>query len=250
MKKFPDHGFDGMRCDVDGNLYITRYGKGTVAVLSPEGQGAARDRRAGPLAQQPLLRRPRRPDGLRHRGRGHAAGAVPRGPARPGLATPPAQVKGNPPGKSPGRRATVTPRQSAASLAGRLDVAGTRRPGRGSSTPTTRSSRRHAPVTSSDYPSPRGSLAMKSFVADPGHQRALQMPSTSDLHGRSTTSRRRPPGEGSRRHGGLRPGSARTECGRGRRGGPLPAHRLLEAVPATRRGTDRRAGRRGRVGRH
>ena len=30
LKKFDDHGFDGMRCDVDGNLYITRYGKGTV----------------------------------------------------------------------------------------------------------------------------------------------------------------------------------------------------------------------------
>ena len=26
VKKFDDHGFDGMRCDVDGNLYITRYG--------------------------------------------------------------------------------------------------------------------------------------------------------------------------------------------------------------------------------
>jgi gluconolactonase len=38
LKKFDDHGFDGMRCDVDGNLYITRYGKGTVAVLSPAGK--------------------------------------------------------------------------------------------------------------------------------------------------------------------------------------------------------------------
>ena len=38
LKKFDDHGFDGMRCDVDGNLYITRYGKGTVAVLSPTGK--------------------------------------------------------------------------------------------------------------------------------------------------------------------------------------------------------------------
>jgi gluconolactonase len=36
--KFPDHGFDGMRCDVDGNLYITRYGKGTVVKVSPEGK--------------------------------------------------------------------------------------------------------------------------------------------------------------------------------------------------------------------
>jgi len=38
LKKFPDHGFDGMRCDVDGNLYITRYGKGTVVKLSPHGK--------------------------------------------------------------------------------------------------------------------------------------------------------------------------------------------------------------------
>ena len=35
LKKFPDFGFDGMRCDVDGNLYITRHGKGTVVILSP-----------------------------------------------------------------------------------------------------------------------------------------------------------------------------------------------------------------------
>jgi len=38
LKKFDDHGFDGMRCDVDGNLYITRYGKGTVVKLSPSGE--------------------------------------------------------------------------------------------------------------------------------------------------------------------------------------------------------------------
>jgi sugar lactone lactonase YvrE len=38
LKKFDDHGFDGMRCDVDGNLYITRYGKGTVVKLSPDGE--------------------------------------------------------------------------------------------------------------------------------------------------------------------------------------------------------------------
>ena len=37
LKKFPDFGFDGMRCDIDGNLYITRHGKGTVVVLSPAG---------------------------------------------------------------------------------------------------------------------------------------------------------------------------------------------------------------------
>jgi sugar lactone lactonase YvrE len=38
VKQFPDHGFDGMRCDVDGNLYVTRYGKGTVVKLSPQGE--------------------------------------------------------------------------------------------------------------------------------------------------------------------------------------------------------------------
>ena len=36
--QFNDFGMDGMRCDIDGNLYITRYGKGTVAKLSPKGE--------------------------------------------------------------------------------------------------------------------------------------------------------------------------------------------------------------------
>lgn len=36
--QFPDFGMDGMRCDIDGNLYVTRHGKGTVAKLSPEGE--------------------------------------------------------------------------------------------------------------------------------------------------------------------------------------------------------------------
>lgn len=34
----PDFGFDGMKCDREGNLYITRYGKGTILILSPEGR--------------------------------------------------------------------------------------------------------------------------------------------------------------------------------------------------------------------
>ena len=38
FKEFPDHGFDGMRCDVDGNLYVTRHGKGTVVKLSPSAE--------------------------------------------------------------------------------------------------------------------------------------------------------------------------------------------------------------------
>ncbi|MBT3341708.1 MAG: SMP-30/gluconolactonase/LRE family protein [Gemmatimonadetes bacterium] len=36
--EFPDFGMDGMRCDVEGNLYITRHGKGTIAKLSPAGE--------------------------------------------------------------------------------------------------------------------------------------------------------------------------------------------------------------------
>lgn len=36
--QFPDFGLDGMRCDVEGNLFVTRYGKGTIAVISPEGE--------------------------------------------------------------------------------------------------------------------------------------------------------------------------------------------------------------------
>jgi gluconolactonase len=36
--QFPDFGFDGMACDNQGNLYITRHGKGTIAVMSPAGE--------------------------------------------------------------------------------------------------------------------------------------------------------------------------------------------------------------------
>jgi sugar lactone lactonase YvrE len=38
LLQFSDFGMDGMRCDVDGNLYVTRWGKGTVAKVSPQGQ--------------------------------------------------------------------------------------------------------------------------------------------------------------------------------------------------------------------
>ena len=36
--QFPDFNMDGMRCDIEGNLYITRHGKGTIAKLSPAGE--------------------------------------------------------------------------------------------------------------------------------------------------------------------------------------------------------------------
>lgn len=36
--QFPDYGMDGMRCDVAGNIYVTRHGKGTVAKVSTKGE--------------------------------------------------------------------------------------------------------------------------------------------------------------------------------------------------------------------
>jgi sugar lactone lactonase YvrE len=36
--EFTDFGMDGMKCDKLGNLYVTRHGKGTIAILSPEGK--------------------------------------------------------------------------------------------------------------------------------------------------------------------------------------------------------------------
>jgi gluconolactonase len=36
--EFDDFGLDGMKCDRNGNLYVTRHGKGTIAVLSPKGK--------------------------------------------------------------------------------------------------------------------------------------------------------------------------------------------------------------------
>lgn len=35
---FNDYGLDGMKCDREGNLYVTRHGKGTVVVFSSDGQ--------------------------------------------------------------------------------------------------------------------------------------------------------------------------------------------------------------------
>ncbi|MFN9915572.1 MAG: SMP-30/gluconolactonase/LRE family protein, partial [Pirellulaceae bacterium] len=37
LREFSDFGFDGMRVDIDGNLYVTRHGHGTVVKLSSEG---------------------------------------------------------------------------------------------------------------------------------------------------------------------------------------------------------------------
>lgn len=37
LLQFPDFGMDGMRCDIEGNLLVTRHGKSTVAKVSPAG---------------------------------------------------------------------------------------------------------------------------------------------------------------------------------------------------------------------
>ncbi len=36
--KFDDYHADGMRCDIDGNLYITRQNKGAITKVSPDGE--------------------------------------------------------------------------------------------------------------------------------------------------------------------------------------------------------------------
>lgn len=36
--QFPDFAMDGMRCDIAGNLYVTRWGKGVIAKVSPQGE--------------------------------------------------------------------------------------------------------------------------------------------------------------------------------------------------------------------
>ncbi len=38
LAEFPDFGFDGMKCDLEGNLYVCRYGKGTIALIEPDGE--------------------------------------------------------------------------------------------------------------------------------------------------------------------------------------------------------------------
>lgn len=35
--EFTDYGLDGMKCDDEGNLFATRYGKGTIAMFAPDG---------------------------------------------------------------------------------------------------------------------------------------------------------------------------------------------------------------------
>jgi sugar lactone lactonase YvrE len=38
LATFPDHGLDGIKCDASGRLFVTRHGKGTVAILDRAGR--------------------------------------------------------------------------------------------------------------------------------------------------------------------------------------------------------------------
>ncbi|HTI60791.1 SMP-30/gluconolactonase/LRE family protein [Mucilaginibacter sp.] len=38
VTEFTDFGMDGLRCDVKGNIYQARFGKGTIAKISPDGK--------------------------------------------------------------------------------------------------------------------------------------------------------------------------------------------------------------------
>lgn len=38
LVEFPRHKLDGLRADVDGNLYVARYGAGEIAVVAPSGE--------------------------------------------------------------------------------------------------------------------------------------------------------------------------------------------------------------------
>lgn len=84
IKQFPDFGFDGMRCDADGNLYITRHGKGTVVIMTPAGQ-ELREIGIGFQAEQSLFRRARWQGSLRDRSRTYAFSYFSYGSTRIGL---------------------------------------------------------------------------------------------------------------------------------------------------------------------
>lgn len=38
ITEFTDFGMDGLRCDIKGNIYQARFGKGTIAKISPDGK--------------------------------------------------------------------------------------------------------------------------------------------------------------------------------------------------------------------
>lgn len=38
IHQFEGYGLDGMKCDRNGNIYVTRYDKGTIEVLNPQGK--------------------------------------------------------------------------------------------------------------------------------------------------------------------------------------------------------------------
>ena len=69
LHEFDDGQLDGMRCDVDGNLYVARFDASAVAVISPAGDLHPRDPGRGRAAHERRIRRQRRPHVLRDRRR-------------------------------------------------------------------------------------------------------------------------------------------------------------------------------------
>jgi sugar lactone lactonase YvrE len=57
-----DDGLEGMRCDVAGNLSVTRWGKGTVVKLTPTDELRHEIARGRQALHQSHLRRTRRPN--------------------------------------------------------------------------------------------------------------------------------------------------------------------------------------------
>lgn len=53
---FTDFSLDGMKCDIQGNLYITRYGKGAIAIFSPAGKQIQEVMCKGKKCKQPGFR--------------------------------------------------------------------------------------------------------------------------------------------------------------------------------------------------
>jgi sugar lactone lactonase YvrE len=55
LKKFSDFDLDGLRTDIDGQIYVTRTSKGTVAILSPDGLSQPQSRSVARLITRCFL---------------------------------------------------------------------------------------------------------------------------------------------------------------------------------------------------
>ncbi len=70
VKRFADFDIDGLRSDTDGNLFVARILKGTIAELISAGKIKAGDPAHRHGTDQPRLRRRRRENRFRHAAKG------------------------------------------------------------------------------------------------------------------------------------------------------------------------------------